>query len=159
MHLHGAFNIGRIRPANFRKDSVSARRLPRTRTRIKLTGRALRKNTIVMVGIAVVFGLLAVFVAQGWLNYQAELSRRVVAPKEKPVATRTIVIAAGPLRFGTHGNADNLREVTWPDARLPAGRSGSIAEVLWGGKRIVLASIERSEPILRSKITGPGQKA
>ena len=112
-----------------------------------------------MVGIAVVFGLLAVFVAQGWLNYQAELSRRVVAPKEKPVATRTIVIAAGPLRFGTHVNADNLREVVWPDAALPAGTFGSIAEVMAGGKRIVLASIEKNEPILRTKITGPGQKA
>jgi pilus assembly protein CpaB len=119
----------------------------------------LRKNTVVMVGIAVVFGLLAVFVAQGWLNYQAELSRRVVAPKEKPVATRTIVIAAGPLRFGTHVNADNLREVVWPDAALPAGTFGSIAEVMSGGKRIVLASIEKNEPILRSKITGAGQKA
>ena len=40
----------------------------------------MRKNTIVMVGIAVVFGLLAVFVAQGWLSYQAELSRRTAAP-------------------------------------------------------------------------------
>ena len=81
----------------------------------------MRKNTIVMIGIAVVFGLLAVFVAQGWLNYQAELSRKVVAPKEKPVATRTIVIAAGPLRFGTHVSADNLREVAWPEEALPAG--------------------------------------
>jgi pilus assembly protein CpaB len=119
----------------------------------------LRKNTIVMVGIAVVFGLLAVFVAQGWLNYQAELSRKVVAPKEKPVATRTIVIAAGPLRFGTHVAADNLREVAWPEEALPAGTFRSIAEVMSGGKRIVLASIERNEPLLRTKITGPGQKA
>ena len=31
----------------------------------------MRKNTIVMVGIAVVFGLLAVFVAQGWLTAAA----------------------------------------------------------------------------------------
>ena len=119
----------------------------------------MRKNTIVMVGIAVVFGLLAVFVAQGWLNYQAELSRKVVQPKAKPVATRTIVIAAGPMRFGTHVSTDNLKEVTWPDEALPAGTFGSIAEVMSGGKRIVLASIEKNEPILRSKITGPGQKA
>jgi pilus assembly protein CpaB len=118
-----------------------------------------RKNTIVMVGIAVVFGLLAVFVAQGWLNYQAELSRKVVAPKEKAVATRTIVIAAGPLRFGAHISADHLREVAWPDEALPAGTFGSIADVMSGGKRIVLASIEKNEPILRTKITGPGQKA
>ena len=60
----------------------------------------MRKNTFVMVGIAVVFGLLAVFVAQGWLNYQAELSRKTAAPKPQQVATRTIVVATAPLRFG-----------------------------------------------------------
>ena len=119
----------------------------------------MRKNTIVMVGIAVVFGLLAVFVAQGWLNYQAELSRRTVAPAPKAAATRTIVIAGGPMRFGAHLAADNLREVSWPDEAIPAGTFGTIADLMSGGKRIVLASIEKNEPILRTKITGPGQKA
>ena len=112
-----------------------------------------------MVGIAVVFGLLAVFVAQGWLNYQAELSRKTVAPKPQQVATRTIVVASAPMRFGTHVVPDSLREVSWPDAAIPAGTYSSIAELTAGGKRIVLASIERNEPILRTKITGPGQKA
>ena len=111
-----------------------------------------------MVGIAVVFGLLAVFVAQGWLNYQAELSRKTVAPKPQAVATRTIVVAAGPLRFGTHVTPEQLREVAWPDEAIPAGTFATVAE-LTQGKRIVLASIERNEPILRTKITGPGQKA
>ena len=111
-----------------------------------------------MVGIAVVFGLLAVFVAQGWLNYQAELSRKTVAPKPQAVATRTIVIAAAPLRFGAHVTPEQLREVAWPEEAIPAGTFATIAE-LTQGKRIVLASIERNEPILRTKITGPGQKA
>lgn len=111
-----------------------------------------------MVGIAVVFGLLAVFVAQGWLSYQAELSRRAVVPAATPkVATRTIVVANGPLRFGTHLAPDQLREVEWPEAAIPAGTFSTIGEL--SGKRIVLASIEKNEPILRSKITGPGQKA
>lgn len=119
----------------------------------------MRKNTIVMVAIAVVFGLIAVLVAQSWLSYQAELSRRNVAPKEKPVATRTIVVATGPLRFGTQILPENLREVAWPEDAIPAGTFGSIAELTGSGKRIVLASIERNEPILRVKVTGPGQKA
>ena len=119
----------------------------------------MRKNTIVMVGIAVVFGLLAVFVAQGWLNYQAELSRKTAAPKPQQVATRTIVVAAAPMRFGSHVSPDSLREVSWPDDAIPAGTYATIAELTAGGKRIVLASIERNEPILRTKITGPGQKA
>ena len=111
-----------------------------------------------MVGIAVVFGLLAVFVAQGWLNYQAELSRKTVAPKPQALATRTIVVAAGPLRFGAHVTPEQLREVAWPDDAIPAGTFATIAE-LTQGKRIVIASIERNEPILRTKITGAGQKA
>ena len=112
-----------------------------------------------MIGIAVVFGLIAVFVAQSWLSYQAELSRRVVAPKERTVATRTIVVATGALRFGAQIQPDNLREVAWPEDAIPAGTFGSISELTSGNKRIVLASIERNEPILRAKITGPGQKA
>lgn len=113
-----------------------------------------------MVGIAVVFGLLAVFVAQGWLAYQAELGRKTTTePKAKPVATRNIVIASGPLRFGTHLSADSLREVAWSEEAIPAGTFGSIADLMSGGNRIVLASIEKNEPILRAKVTGPGQKA
>jgi pilus assembly protein CpaB len=111
-----------------------------------------------MVGIAVVFGLLAVFVAQGWLNYQAELSRKTVAPKAPQVATKTIVIASAPLRFGALVGADNLKEIAWPEEAIPAGTFNTIAE-LTKEKRIVLASIARNEPILRTKVTGPGQKA
>jgi pilus assembly protein CpaB len=124
-----------------------------------LNGAGVRKNTIVMVGIAVVFGLLAVFVAQGWLAYQAELGRKTTEPKAKPVATRNIVIASGPLRFGTRLNAEALREVAWAEEAIPAGTFGSIADLMSAGNRIVLASIEKNEPILRTNVTGPGQDA
>src|SRR5258708_32839015 len=120
MPLHGGFNIAAF--ARRTSGRIQLRRAPWLLTTSKtVDGARVRKNTIVMVGIAVVFGLLAVFVAQGWLNYQAELSRKVVAPKEKPVATRTIVIAAGPLRFGTHVSADHPRELARPEQALPSG--------------------------------------
>jgi pilus assembly protein CpaB len=112
-----------------------------------------------MVGFAVVFGLLAVFVAQAWLNRQAELRLRSMDTKPQTVATRTIVVAAAPLRFGTHVSAGMLREVAWPEAAIPAGTFASINDLMSPGKRIVLAAIEPNEPILRSKITGPGQRA
>ena len=86
-------------------------------------GLAVRKNTIVMVGIAVVFGLLAVFVAQGWLNYQAELGRKTVAPKPQAVATRTIVVAAGPLRFGAHVTPDSCAKSPGRTRRSRPARS------------------------------------
>jgi len=118
-----------------------------------------RTSTLVMVGFAVVFGLLAVFVAQAWLNRQADLRLRNMDPKTPAVATRTIVVAASPMRFGMRVTAQMLREVAWPEAAIPAGTFASINDLMNPGKRIVLASIEPNEPILRTKITGPGQRA
>src|SRR5215467_10981758 len=112
-----------------------------------------------MDGFAVVFGLLAVFVAQAWLNRQAELRLRAVDPKAPAVATRMIVVAANPLRFGTRLTPQMVREVAWPEAAIPAGTFGSVNDLMNPGKRIVLAAIEPNEPILRTKITGPGQRA
>jgi pilus assembly protein CpaB len=126
---------------------------------IPRAGQLVRKSTLVMVGFAVVFGLLAVFVAQAWLNRQAELRLRNVNPKAPAVATRTIVVAAAPLRFGTKLTPQMLHEVGWPEAAIPAGTFSSINELMGPGKRIVLAAIEPNEPILRTKITGPGQRA
>jgi pilus assembly protein CpaB len=112
-----------------------------------------------MIGFAVVFGLLAVFVAQAWLNRQAELRMRNIDTKPQVVAARTVVVASAPLRFGAQLSAQNLREVAWPEAAIPAGTFPSINDAMSGGKRIVLAAIEPNEPILRSKVTGPGQRA
>jgi pilus assembly protein CpaB len=117
-----------------------------------------RKSTLVMMACAVLFGLLAVFVAQAWLNHQNELRMRAMDVQEPALPTRTVVVANAALRFGNALSPGSLREVAWPEGGVPAGTFASINELL-SGKRIVLASIEPSEPILASKITGPGQKA
>jgi pilus assembly protein CpaB len=112
-----------------------------------------------MIGASAVFGLLAVFVAQGWLNRQAELRMRSLQQPEKAVPTRTVVVASAPMRFGDQLVQGKLREVAWPNEAVPAGTFVSISEALSNGKRTVLASIEVNEPVLKAKVTGPGQKA
>ncbi len=121
----------------------------------------MRKSTIVMIAFAVMFGLLAVFVAQTWLNSAAEQRMRSLeaANKKAPVATRTVVVASKPLRFGNEVTADALREVSWPEGSLQSGTFAKINEVIGSGKRVALSAIEPDEPILSSKITGPGQRA
>lgn len=119
----------------------------------------MRKSTILMLASATLFGLLAVFVAQAWLNHQAELRLKSIESRPAPVATRTVVVAGAPLRFGHPLTPNNLRELAWPEGAVPSGTFTTISEVLAGGKRIVLSSIEPNEPILASKLTGPGQKA
>ena len=119
----------------------------------------MRASTIVMIGFAVVFGLLAVFIAQAWLNNQANMQAKNFEANKKPTAMQTVVVAKQPLRFGTELNASMLEEVPWPAAAMPSGAFSKIADVLHGGRRVVLTAIEPNEPVLSLKITGPGQRA
>ena len=102
----------------------------------------MRNSTIVMIAFAVVFGLLAVFVAQTWLNSQAEMRMKSLEAQKKPIATRTIVVAAKPLRFGNELTPEHLREMPWPETALPNGSFAKIADLLSDGKRVVLTPIE-----------------
>jgi len=113
---------------------------------------------MVMIGFAVVFGLLAVFLAQTWLNSQADARLKSLEAQRNASPERTMVVANRPLRFGDELSAAALREVPWPQNALPAGAFGKIAE-LTSGKRIVLMPIDVNEAILAPKITGPGQRA
>jgi pilus assembly protein CpaB len=119
-----------------------------------------RSSTIIMIAVAAVFGLLAVFVAQSWLNSQAEARlKSLEAQKVKPTATQSLVVAGRALRFGNELSPSVLREMPWPADALPQGAFRSINEMLGQGKRVVLTAIEANEPVLASKITGQGQRA
>ncbi len=119
----------------------------------------MRISTAVMIGVAVLFGLLAVFIAQSWLNSQAEMRVRDLEANRKPTAAQTIVVASRPLRFGAELNASSLREVEWPQEAVPPGAFGKISDVMSAGRRVVLSAIETNEPVLAAKVTGPGQRA
>ena len=112
-----------------------------------------------MIGFAVLFGLLAVFLAQTWINNQADARMKSLEAQHKaPPPSRTLVVANRPLRFGDELNASALREVAWPQDALPAGAFGKIADIT-AAKRVVLMPIDVNEAILATKITGPGQRA
>jgi pilus assembly protein CpaB len=119
----------------------------------------MRSSTIVMIGFAVVFGLLAVFIAEVWLNNQASIQRRNLEAGKTPMQIQTIVVAKQPLRFGAELSAGMLQEVAWPAEVRPAGAFSKIDELLSGGRRVVLAAIEENEPVLSLKVTGAGQRA
>jgi pilus assembly protein CpaB len=112
-----------------------------------------------MIGFAVLFGLLAVFVAQSWLTSAADARMKSLEAQKHPQVMQTIVVASKPLRFGNELSAQVLHEIPWSEDAPPAGAFNKISDVLAGGKRVVLAAIEVNEPILSVKITGPGQRA
>jgi pilus assembly protein CpaB len=118
-----------------------------------------RTSTFVMIGFAVLFGALAVFLARIWLNNQAELRMRSLeAQKKAEPPAHTIVVASRPLRFGDEVSARSLREVPWPSDALPAGAFSKIGD-LTSDKRVVVMPIDVNEAVLASKVTGPGQRA
>ena len=119
----------------------------------------MKANTLVMLTLAVVFGVLAVFLTNVWIGGQQPTS--AAAARDNVVAEDTVVVAAVPLSFGDTLSLDNLREIPWPAASLPAGAFKTREALLSAkdGDRQVITAIGPNEPILEWKITGPGQRA
>jgi len=115
----------------------------------------MRANTIIMILLAGVFGVAAVVLANLWLADQ-----RSALAKGAEIPQDTIVVAGLALKFGDTLTEDKLREIAWPSANIPTGAFRTRAELLAGeGTRQVLTAISANEPVLASKITGPGQRA
>lgn len=115
----------------------------------------MRANTIIMIILAGVFGVVAVVLANIWLANQ-----RSAMAQANGVQGSTLVVAAMPLKFGDALSADKLREIAWPASAVPAGSFKTVKDALAGnGARQALQSISANEPILSTKITGPGQRA
>ena len=109
----------------------------------------MRPNSILILVIAIVMGGIAAFLARNWL-----LSRTQVT-----ATNTTIVAAAKPLPFGTPLTDDNVQEMPWAAKVIPEGSFTSKQALFKDGRRVTLATIQQNEPILSSKITGPGQRA
>jgi pilus assembly protein CpaB len=105
-----------------------------------------RNNTIVLV-VALVLGAIAAVLARSWLLSHSRAQ------------AGTIVIAAAPLAFGTQLSRENVKEIPWSASALPEGAFATTQDLLADGRRMALASIARNEPVLRNKITAPGQRA
>jgi pilus assembly protein CpaB len=110
------------------------------------------RNNAIVLGVAVVLGVIAAILARNWLlsHSRANLAQAGMG---------TIVVAAAPLGFGAQLSRENVKEIPWNTSAFPEGAFATTQEVLSNGRRMALASIARNEPVLRSKITAPGQRA
>src|SRR6266700_2856802 len=95
-------------------------------------------------------GGIAAFLARNWVASHA--SHVVGEP------AGTIVAAAMPLGFGAAITRDNVTEIPWSAKAIPEGAFATRQDLLKDGRRVVLVALERNEPVLRSKVTGPGQR-
>lgn len=121
----------------------------------------MRSQTFIMIGMAATCGVLAISAGRVWLDRQSNERLRQIESSNKPQKTRSIVVAALPVRYGTAMGPQHFREIPWPEgASLPKGAYETIQSVLAENpKRVALDAIEENEVVLNSKITGPGQRA
>jgi pilus assembly protein CpaB len=110
----------------------------------------MRAGSAIALLVAIVFGGLAAFLSREFLQGLA------TAPE--PQKRGTVVVATQALEFGANLTGDNLREIEWPGEPLE-GTFTTINDLLKDGRRLTLVSMQRNEPILVSKVTGPNQRA
>ena len=112
----------------------------------------MRTSTVTILAVAIAMGGSAAYLTRNWLKDQTRVSAAV-----QPAGT--IVVAAESLAYGTAMTPDNIVEIPWFSNALPEGAFAVKDDLLNGGRRVVLSPLKRGEPVLRSKITGPGQRA
>ena len=112
----------------------------------------MRTSTVIILAVAISMGGSAAYLTRNWLEDQTRASAAV-----QPAGT--IVVAAESLAYGTAMTPDNIVEIPWFSNTLPEGAFAVKDDLLSGGRRVVLSPLKRGEVVLRSRITGPGQRA
>ncbi|MDJ0641792.1 MAG: Flp pilus assembly protein CpaB [Erythrobacter sp.] len=112
-----------------------------------------RRNLIVL-GIAVALGLIAVILANSYFSGVEERQERIAQEQQ----LSRIVVATQPLEFGTPLSTENIRLQNFPASSVPQGAFRTIQGALKDG-RVVLRPIVPGEPILASKVSGTDGRA
>lgn len=106
-----------------------------------------RRNIIVL-GIAIVLGLIAVYLANSWFN---GVQRQQVRVAEKQKLVR-IAVATQDLPFGAALTNNNVSLANWPSDSVPPG-SFTTTDRIIDGHDVAIRPIARGEPILQSRIS------
>ena len=114
----------------------------------------MKRQTLIALGVAIILGLIAVFLANTYLTGR---ERQLAASPEGMVR---VAVAAMPLDYGADITPDKVHFVDYPTASLPPGFYKSMAELLpMGKRRVALRPIQVNQPLLAADLSGEGQNA
>ena len=114
----------------------------------------MQARNLIVLGIAVILGLFAVYLANVYFSGVEQKQGRVAEAQTQ----QRIVVANQDLVFGTPLGPQNLRLANWPASSVPAGAFTSISDALRNG-RVALRPIVVGEPVLASKVSGADGRA
>ncbi|MBI2307526.1 MAG: Flp pilus assembly protein CpaB [Rhodocyclales bacterium] len=101
-------------------------------------------KAIVMIGISVVAGLVAVLAAARWVSQQSAVS------------TNRLAVAVVDMQVGQQINPEMIKLVDWPRDSMPAGGFSDLTTL---AGRVTKMGVGRGEPILESKLAPVGSRA
>lgn len=110
-------------------------------------------GAVLALGLAVLFGLSAVFLSNKWLS--AKVSDETVVVKEA-APTAQIVVAAVDIAIGSRLSDANLVLAEWPEANVP---KGAFTEISALADRIAVSKLVAGEPLLAAELAAPGSGA
>ncbi len=121
----------------------------------------MRREMTLALCIATLSGTFAAVGAYDWISSLAENARQRPEVSPPPSINLTkVVVAANDMSFGTVLTKDKLRIADWPADSLPDGVFQTVEEMFAEQEtRTVLDPLRSNEPIVKGKITGPGQRA
>ncbi len=113
----------------------------------------MQSRALIMLAVALVMGVLAVFLVNSMLKQQV-----VQQAEMKPLKVSHVVVAAADINIGDTVDASVLKTAEWPDESIPAGAFASVDEVIGPKPSIALREIHRGEAVLPYKISAHGAR-
>lgn len=107
-------------------------------------------GTLIALAVAVIFGIIAVILANQWLASRVPTE---VATVQEQVPLSKVVIASKDLEMGTKLSRENLALVDWPKAHAPQGAFDSI-EAVEG--RVTVLKMVAGTPLVAAELAAEG---
>lgn len=123
------------------------------RRRDQKSGDAVNRQSAIALGVAVLIGLIAVYLANAYFSGIQQRQEDVV----RKTRLTKIVVAAQPVDFAAPLTNTNVVLVDWPSANVPVGAFVTVAEAT--KNRVALQPIAAGEPILAARVSGTDGRA
>jgi len=118
----------------------------------------MRLGTIISIVASAVLAIGALLIARLWLPNHAPHSAQAQAAM--PIENVPVVVAATPIPWGAKLDGHYLKVVKIPPEDRPQGAYANVGQILNqdGGPPVALQAMAPQEPVLVSKLTGPGER-
>jgi pilus assembly protein CpaB len=108
-------------------------------------------GTLIALAVAVIFGIIAVILANRWLSTQVPDDNVVIQREQIPITK--IVVAGQDLDIGSKLTDQNLLLVDWPKANVPKGAFEKVEDV---SERVTVNKVFAGVPIVAAELAAPG---